>query len=70
VGQKVLSCFLEVNTARQSSGFGPLPISYTELQAWCSLMDEKLSPWEVSMFRLLDNIYLDEANKKSQEGSS
>lgn len=50
--------FGEISLARGSSGWGPLPISYMEIDAWSRLTSTVLEPWEVDAIRRLDMIYL------------
>jgi hypothetical protein len=56
--------FWTLNASRGNTGFGPAPLLYSELQAWCSLMGERLDRWEITLFRTLDRAYLEEASKK------
>lgn len=60
--------FCELGAARGSSGFGPASISFTEIQAWSSLMGVQLTPWEVSMIRRLDVAFLTTTAKGLQSG--
>lgn len=47
--------FLELSyTGRTYTDAGPLPISNSELLAWCQLNHVLLKPWELRAFRLLD----------------
>ena len=52
--ERLWGYFLELHNARGSSGFGPLPISYTEIEAWTRLCNVPLEPWEVRAIRLTD----------------
>lgn len=54
----------EVQTARQSSGFGPLPLSFTEMYAWSVLTQRQLQPWEVEAIRDIDHAFLTESMKE------
>lgn len=69
VGLRAWNAFFDVNRSRQSNGYGPSAISNQELLAWCSLMDEKLTPWEVNVFKMMDSTFLDEYHIKQQEGA-
>jgi hypothetical protein len=62
-----VEAFWEINKGRQGTGYGPGPLLYTELRAYCQLMDEKLEPWEIRLFRRLDNAYLEEVASKMKE---
>lgn len=46
--------FMRLCAARGSSGFGPNPLSYAELDAFARLMGVTLQPWEVDTLRDLD----------------
>lgn len=46
--------FFELDSARQSSGFGIQPITYTEMSAWAGLRGIELFDWEVKVLRSLD----------------
>lgn len=35
----------------ESGSMGPVPLSATEIAAWCDGMGERLTPWEFSMVR-------------------
>lgn len=50
--------FLELDRRRQSSGYGPQPISFQEIASWEHLMVVNLRPWEVRLFADLDDVYL------------
>lgn len=50
----LLDWFLELDAARGSSGFGPSPIGYSEIEAWARLTGRLLLPWEVLTLRHLD----------------
>lgn len=62
--------FREVSSARQSSGYGPQPLPYTEILAWQTLSGVVLEPWELDAFRSLDTMvlghYAAEAAKRRQ----
>ena len=50
--------FNTLNDARASTGFGVSPITYSEILAWSSLTNNKPSPWEVAVIKLLDTLYI------------
>lgn len=44
----------------RGSGYGsPLPITYAEILAYATLMEDHLEPWEVSMVKTLDLIFME-----------
>lgn len=50
--------FNDLDHARGGSGFGPSPISYSELLAWTTLSGIRPQSWEIRAIRLLDTLYL------------
>ena len=55
--------FLEMNARRTSSGFGPNPITYTEITAWSGLRGITLSEYELDVLNRLEHAYLDSIPK-------
>lgn len=53
------SWFTDLNAARASSGFAPLPISYQEIHDYSELVRAQVTPWEVSLLRRLDVAWLE-----------
>lgn len=51
--------FLDLNGARQGSGFGPSPISWGELNAYFRLHDIDPAAWELKLLRRLDHLALE-----------
>jgi hypothetical protein len=37
---------------------GPNPISYDIIMGWCYLNNIKLTPWEISVVKSLDNLWI------------
>lgn len=50
--------FINLNNTRTSNGFGANAISYTELQAYYSLNQIPVQPWEIQVLRYFDNVVL------------
>jgi hypothetical protein len=50
--------FLELNSARSNNGYGPNPISFSEIQAFYSLNRIQPEPWEVFMIRYFDAVII------------
>lgn len=46
--------FTDLRNAAGSSGFGPAPITYQEIDAYSRLMQIEFEPWEVELFKELD----------------
>lgn len=53
--------FTSLHRARTSNGWGPNPITWSELDAYCRLTGVQLDPWEVEAIRALDEAFLDAA---------
>lgn len=49
---------------RQYGMAGPLPITATEIDAWQRVHGIRLTPWELSMIRVFDQIALEAAAQK------
>lgn len=54
----LLEWFGELNTGRASSGFGLLPISYTEMEAWARLTGAEPTPYDIWILRQIDTVFL------------
>lgn len=54
--------FLRLNSARQAGELGISGLSFTEIKAWCDLMQEQLKPLDVEIIKRLDDIYMRVAN--------
>ena len=50
--------FAMLHRCRGNNGFGPNPISWSEMQAYCYMTGARLAPWEVEAIRLLDDEFL------------
>lgn len=57
-GEHVWEWFADLSAARGSSGFGPAPITYSEIAAWAQLTGETPLPWEVKAIKALDAEFL------------
>jgi hypothetical protein len=44
-----------LESARSGNGYGPNPISYSEIAAWSNLTGRAPRPWEVSALRAMDD---------------
>lgn len=62
VEAQYFSWFWDLNAARQGTGFGASPISWLEMEAWSRMTCIPFKPWEFSLFRVLDNVYLKALN--------
>jgi hypothetical protein len=59
----IIEWFNEVGPAL-SGGFGPTPLTFTELKAWSALRGIVLTPWDASALRALSTVYCNIQNKK------
>ena len=59
--------FIDLHNARGSNGFGINPINYTEIKAYCDLMDILPEEWEVILIKRLDNEALAAYAKEAKE---
>ncbi|WP_456297828.1 phage tail assembly chaperone [Chromobacterium phragmitis] len=51
--------FCELSAGRQSSGYGPQPLSYGDIGAWERLLARRPRVWEVMLLKQLDLDYLE-----------
>lgn len=54
----LIGYFNDLNAARGSSGFGPNPIGYVDIDAYARLMRRRLSPFEVDILVRIDRAFL------------
>lgn len=59
----VWAFFEELHRARGYTGFGPLPISFRDIEAWQGLMGQRLDPWELRAILAIDAEYIASASK-------
>lgn len=57
-GRRIWAIFIALNATRGSGGFGPLPISNLEIEAYARLNRETLRPWEREILRAMDVAYM------------
>lgn len=61
--------FLRLSAHRGSTGFGPGPIGWPDLDAYCRMTRARLAPWEVEMIEDLDNLWLAEKAREIKDRS-
>lgn len=49
--------FLELGSGR-TGGFGPNPLTWEGIAAWCHLTGNQLAPWELRAIKALDAAFL------------
>lgn len=58
--------FRELSAGRGSTGFGPAPLTYSEIKAWMDMKKITIEPWELTILKRLDSVYLTQtANRKT-----
>jgi hypothetical protein len=65
---QVWEFFVALHETRGSTGLGPAPITYTEIEAFARLMDWPLQPQHVSMIRAIDREWIEFAYR--QQGAA
>lgn len=58
--------FLDLNETRPYGPYGPQPITFTEILAYCSLMKWPLESRHIAIIRKLDRIFLESTQEPSQ----
>ena len=56
--------FCELSGGRGYSISGPLPLNYSEIQAWSQLTKTDPTAWEVQVLKAIDRVFITEAGKK------
>lgn len=59
--------FWELNAGRGSNGFGPLPLTWSDMLAWASIYGMKLHPWQAHVLRGMDAAWLEEVTMRKKE---
>lgn len=54
----VWSFFCELQSARTAGFSGANPLSYSEIESWCRLSGNSLTPYDVAVIKQLDNTYM------------
>lgn len=52
------TAFRRLSGRRGSSGFGPLPIGWPDIDAFQRLTRAALAPWEIEIIEMLDHLFL------------
>ncbi len=56
--------FCELSGGRGYTESGPMPLTYSEIQAWAQLTKSDPTAWEVDVIKRIDREFLVEAAKK------
>ena len=65
----LLPFFFEVGPV-VSTGFGPAPISFSEIESYQRQNGIEFNPWEVSTLRLMSRAYAHESSSATLEGAT
>lgn len=68
-GEWLLATFNRLTQTRGQGMSGPLPITFSEIRAYCDLYGEAMTPWELDTLRQMDAAYIEE-NAATSEGLS
>lgn len=52
--------YLELHDSRGNTGWGPMRITFADLQAFQNVTGAMLQPWEIDMIRKADGLWLSE----------
>jgi len=58
--------YTELRIASAGNGFGPTPLSWSEVYAYCRLTRTKLDRWMLGLLRQVDLIYLRHAAERRE----
>jgi hypothetical protein len=58
----VWSFFLQLHQSRTMGFSGPNPITYSEMESWVNLTNNKLHPYDVGIIKRLDSLYMQVQN--------
>ena len=59
--------YIDLANARTSNGYGPNPISYTEINSWNDLTGSCVTPFEVKIIKRLDITYINHYATKQKK---
>ena len=61
--------FLDLSAARGGTGYGPLPVTFPEIEAWTRLYGS-LEPWEINLIRELDRVWMTDAKARIDKAAA
>ena len=53
----LLTYFTEISRTRESSGYGPQPLRYSEIDSWSFLYGVELTPFEIGVILDIDAVW-------------
>jgi hypothetical protein len=65
--QYLWQAFLELSSARGSTGFGPAPLSFLEIESWSRLTHRTLTGWQINVLKQLDSVYLSKQAEQAKK---
>ena len=54
--------FITLSNTRSAGFSGPNPITYEQIKAWKELTETPISPWEVTVIKRVDTVYMGTVN--------
>lgn len=60
--------FLNLSSARGSTGFGPARVSWADLDAYQRVKSFRFEAWEVEAIRRADGAYMEQSAKRKPKG--
>jgi hypothetical protein len=64
-GLYLLHAYHRIRRRKGSSGFGPSPIEWPDIDAFCRFSRMRLVPWEVEIIEALDDAFLSSQSQTS-----
>ena len=61
-GSDFWTWFWELADGRGGNGFGPLPLSWQDMDAWARISGIELQPWQARILRAMDAAWLEAAD--------
>jgi len=61
--------YIELHNRRANYGYGHVPLTHMEIEAWKRNTERKLDPWELKTIIGIDDVYMASLSRKKPEGS-
>lgn len=58
--------FLELSSSRGSNGFGPMPITYSDIYAWMTTTGSAPRKDEIDLIREMDRVFLNQLSQHKE----
>ncbi len=69
-GEFLAAVFLELHAKRANTGWGPLPISWGDLAAYCRLKRLRLGDWALRLLDMADTAFLKWSEERAEKERS